>query len=386
MARVRATFKLDNAPLKRTYIEHVGPFGVPLGTYITNDDGQVIDSNGVFGIDSLTTTNVDVKVHCQNAVVKVLNGGVVGVPPFDVTNDTQIDHDATVSISSDLDHFRILQQCIDAYDTVFRQFFPFNQTGKRAFPFGRKTSLRTTKDMLPRIELSYPDQLSPALTFVEPVSLATTFPLMHIKHKSQDARLFGDATHRRSLIPHELSHALHFASLPLQVRTAVEVSYMGWITGQMAIDQPPFHNTNLATSPLVAYTEALGLFSERFFFFRKRVAPTLNEQQARQAFFRDELSATPSLDGVFRSGDGYVQVADLSNGGVSPLITGGDDVEGAVYGAIFLDFARRVGLRETAGHYFRSKAISFDAYRNFINTTEAAFTNEMTAVVNTWDL
>jgi hypothetical protein len=246
--------------------------------------------------------------------------------------------------------------------------------------------------MLPRLELRYPenDLLAPGLTWVEPSGLTTGYPVLHIKHRSQEGRLFGEAdannaTNDPSLIPHELAHALHFSLLPANVRVAAEARYAGWIAGRVANGQPPFHNTTLATDPFVAYIEALGLFSERFFFFAKRVRPDLSGAQLRQAFFRDELSANPALGSGPASLQRYTQVGRLNGtGNVAPTLTG-DDVEGAVYGAIFLDFARREGLREAVGHVMRSKALEFDDWRNFV-IRNTALDNSVTAVANAWGL
>lgn len=51
---------------------------------------------------------------------------------------------------------------------------------------------------------------------------------------------------------------------------------------------------------------------------------------------------------------------------IRPIVTGGD-VEGAVYGAIFVDFARFVGLDFAASSYFKANALTFGQYRTFIN-------------------
>lgn len=63
-------------------------------------------------------------------------------------------------------------------------------------------------------------------------------------------------------------------------------------------------------------------------------------------------------------------------------------MEGALYGAIFLDFARRVGLREAVGRYLNSSdnsVLQFDDFRNLI-INETDFDNDITQVANTWGL
>ncbi|MGV0029459.1 hypothetical protein [Phormidesmis priestleyi] len=170
-----------------------------------------------------------------------------------------------------------------------------------------------------------------------------------IKDKSSDPRLFGANGVDATLIPHELAHALYFALMPLTTRASVETQYMGWITSRVASGLPPFHNTNLATTSFVAWIESLGIFSERFFFFSRKHIPQLTGVVLRQEFFRDELSAAPLLQNL----TGYSQAATLNAGNVVPAFTG-DNVEGALYGAIFLDFARRRGLGEAVGRYLNS--------------------------------
>jgi hypothetical protein len=241
------------------------------------------------------------------------------------------------------------------------------------------------------------------------MSNGTGFPLIHIKHKSfdppgappVDRRLFGvpdpvadptapipAGTHHTdpTLIPHELAHALYFSLMPVTTRASVETQYLSWITSRVASGLPPFHNTTLATTPFVAWIESLGVFSERFFFFSLRHSPPLTGVALRQAFFRDELSKTPLLQTTNLTG--YSQVGTLdAAGNVVPGLSA-DNVEGAVYGAIFLDFARRVGLREAVGRYLNStddSVLQFDDFRNLI-INETDFDNDIIQVANTWGL
>jgi hypothetical protein len=330
--------------------------------------------------------------------------------PVEVTQEFTVASGGTANINTNAeqqDHFRIMDACLDVYDTVWRQFSPFNRAGRRAFPFGTGNSIAGDRDALPRIEVVYPDNSPSVLAFVEPVSLGTGFPLIHIKHKSfnppgsapVDRRLFGvpdpvpDASDPipagtqatdPTLIPHELAHALYFALMPASTRASVEGQYLAWIASRVSSGLPPFHNTTLATTPFVAWIEALGMFSERFFFFSKRRQPALDGVALRQAFFRDELSATPLLETTGLTG--YSQVGTV-NGSVVPALTG-DNVEGAVYGAVFLDFARRVGLREAVGRYMNSSdnsVLRFDDFRNLI-INETDFDSDIIQTANTWGL
>jgi hypothetical protein len=389
---VTFTVTLRGRPLRRTYVSHFDFFRVPQTLFFrTNEAGQVTVANA--GLANVTADptgpngTITARVHAQNSVVRVLDGNFP--IPVEVTQDFTVTNGGTSNINTDAeqqDHFRIMDACLSVYDTVFRQFSPFNRTGRQAFPFGQAATVVATRDRLPRIEVVYPDKSPATLAFVEPVSLGTGFPLIHIKDKSLEPRLFGTGGTDRTLIPHELSHALYFSIMPATTRTSVEAQYLGWITGRVASGLPPFHNTNLATTPFVAWIESLGIFSERFFFFSSRRTPQLTGDALRQAFFRDELSAAPLLQTT--SLTGYSQVGTLNAAGnVVPALTG-DNIEGALYGAIFLDFARRVGLREAVGRYLNSSddsVLVFDDFRNLI-ITETDFDNDITQVANTWGL
>lgn len=389
---VTFTVTLRGSPLRLTYVSHFDFFRVPQTLFFrTNEAGQVTVANA--GIANVTadptgpSDTITVTVHAQNSVVRVLDGNFP--VPVEVTQNFTVTNGGTININTDAeqqDHFRIMNRCLDAYDTVFRQFSPFNRTQRQAFPFGQAATVAATRDSLPRIEVVYPDNGPSTLAFVEPVSIGTGFPLIHIKDKSSNPRLFGTPDVDATLIPHELAHALYFALMPLTTRTSVETQYLGWLTSRVASGLPPFHNTHLATTPFVAWIEALGIFSERFFFFKKRRTPPLTGVDLRQAFFKDELSTEPLLEAA--DPNRYRKVGTLNAAGtVVPAFTG-DNVEGAIYGAIFLDFARRRGLGEAVGRYLNSNdnsVLIFDDFRNLI-INETDFDNDITQVANTWGL
>ncbi|MCC6966845.1 MAG: hypothetical protein IT391_11280 [Nitrospira sp.] len=412
---VTFTVTLQGTPLRRTYVSHFDFFRVPQTLFFrTNETGQVTVANAglanVTGDPTGPSGTITVTVHAQNSVVRVLDGNFP--IPVEVTQNFSVANGGTININTNAeqrDHFRIMDSCLRVYDAVFRQFSPFNRAGRQAFPFGQDTTVAATRNMLPRIEVVYPDNSPSVLAFVEPVSLGTGFPLIHLKHKTfnppgpapVDRRLFGvpdpvpDAAAPipagtpaadPTLIPHELAHALYFALMPRATRVSVEAQYLVWITNRIASGLPPFHNTNLATTPFIAWIESLGIFSERFFFFSLRRTPPLTGVALRQAFFRDELSAAPLLQTTNLTG--YSQVGTLNGAGnVVPALTG-DNVEGAIYGSIFLDFARRVGLREAVGRYLNSadnNVLAFDDFRNLV-INETDFDTDIIQAANTWGL
>jgi hypothetical protein len=52
---------------------------------------------------------------------------------------------------------------------------------------------------------------------------------------------------------------------------------------------------------------------------------------------------------------------------VSPRFRGSDDDEGAIYGPIFLDFARRTTLTIAVEAHSGSQAISFGQYKSWVH-------------------
>jgi hypothetical protein len=374
MPFVTANIKENGRPLKRVFVEHTGPFGIgSLGWDLT-------DANGSFTFDAgPLASKVDIKIHCQSSVMRVMDGSTVLWPISinkNVGNGDSVNLD---TVNEKKDHFRILNMVLDVYDTVWRQFKPYSLDSRKDFPLGRKPSLRDTFSNNKRIELSFPDNL-PGLAFVEPSGLGNAgFPLMHIKSQAADARLFGNTSHDPSLIPHELGHAMHFSCLSPATRISIEGQYIGFLLSNL---NDPFHNIDKKTTPFVAFIEAAGMFSERFFFFRKRVSPQLSGAQLRQAFCTNELGQ----HGLNTQLHDYTPVGTRVNGSVSPVFTG-DDVEGAVYGAIYADFAGRIGLKEAVELVLESNATSFDEFRSFVHGKgNAAHTTAINAVKITWGM
>ena len=337
---VTGTIYIDGSPLKRAFLKHYNP-AYPLGRiFLTDNNGCVtLSANGNH------TEAVAVTVLCQNPVVRVLDGDKFGLP---LTQEVSFRDGGIVQITgSKSRHFRVLQQCLDAYNLGLREFLTYDQGEREDFPFRRKVIPEEAINVLSKIELSFPDHFPSPLSFVEPASVRTGFPLMRIK--DCDRRLFDPDVCKRTLIPHELTHALHFAFLPLWLRVAVEVKYASWLVRRVLKSQPPFHGIAVVTSPFIAYIEAFPLFVERYV-IHKILNPNLGGLYLHQSFFNAERNRT--------------------SGNVMGLK--GSDVEGAVMGALFIDFADSplTGLDFVVNSYIASGALSFDDYQNFICTSE----------------
>jgi hypothetical protein len=380
MSFVTANVRVAGNPIRKAFVEHTGPFGVgSLGWTLT-------DNQGSFTFDAGALANkVDVKVYCQNSVVRVLDGGLP--VPVPVYQSFAVGNGDSIRITSQRDHYRILNTCLDVYETVWKQFRPYNRSSRGDFPLGRKTSLRETFSDSHRIELSYPDQFPSPLAFVEPSGLNNSgYPLAHIKIRSSDGRLFGErdansSDHDASLLPHELGHVFHFSAMAAATRVSIEGQYIGFILSH--VDRP-FHQVDLKTTPFVAFIEAVGVFSERFFAFSKMVEPNLAGVALRKAFFQDELGSQ-RLSGVLV--DPYVNVGVRDNRGrIQPNLEH-DDFEGAVYGAVYLDFASRVGLREAVGLVLDSNATSFAEFKQHVEGRgNRSWRNAIRAAATTWGM
>ena len=390
MPRLKVTVQVNGRPLRRAYVEHL-VFGVGTGMYLTDDTGRIRDEQGNEGIDSLSR-NADIRVHCQNSVVRVLNGAALNIA---VHQDKSILDGSVVNLNTIAEqhhHYAILNRCLLAYDIVFRQFRPYSDLRDADFPLGRKTSLRGTRDQAKRIEVSFPSQFPlGALAFSEPKSVSTGLPLVHIRSRASDGRLFGEAGQAPTLLASELAHALHFSLFTASARGGIQNDYIGWIATDIANGGSGTHTIGARTSPKVAYIEALDHFASRFAeHVRVNIqggGSTLLVQQAmtaqiRQGFLAAELAGIPA--------DGTPVCTLDAQGGIVPAagLNGSDD-EGSVFGCIFVDFARRTGLRTAVNAYLRSAsagATTFGEYRTWIRDNRPQHLTAIDAARNTWGL
>jgi len=105
MALATAHITVQGKPLKRAFVEHLA-FGMSQRVTLT-------DSSGSFTFDAGFGFNrVDVQIHCCNSVIRVFVGN----------SETM----RLNSAKEKEDHFDVLDECLDVYDTVWRQFRPFS--------------------------------------------------------------------------------------------------------------------------------------------------------------------------------------------------------------------------------------------------------------------
>lgn len=411
--RVRANIQVNGRPLRHAYVEHI-VLGIGTNMYITDLEGRIRDNNFDEGIDSLTP-NADIRVICQNPIVRVLDGDNLNIG---VHQDVAITDGDTVNLNTNTeqdDHYALLNRVHLAYDVAFRPLRYFANLPKPDFPLGRSANLRATRDQAKRIDVIYPDYSVAPLAWVEPKRLGDNFPLMHIKRREIDTRLFGEGGAAPTLIPHEISHALHFAMLTDSQRGRAQDEYADFILTSPISGVGPFHNFTALTTPEVAYIEAGGFFGENFVEFMRAMQPGAStlvqpeqiteETQASFVLAEWNRLTAPSflamLLAVFTRFGNLIRARlgrftnpsppsafPLRQGNrqlVRPTVTGGA-VEGAVYAAIFVDFAASVGLDFAASSYFAANAITFGEYRAHINSNHPEHAQTLEAVRSFWRL
>ena len=368
MPRLTVTIHVNNEPLKRIYVEHIASLGfisIPIGLYMT-------DNQGKFSFNS-QTHDADIRILGQNSVARVIEGGGA-LFVADIWVDKKVDDGTVVKLDTreeKVEQFKILNRALGYYDNVHRSFAPFKRALNPDFPDpdfplgGERRQLQRSKDSPRRIEIVYPDNLPQELAFVEPKSIRTGYPLVHLKAPGQGR---GDGS---APLDEELAHALHFAKLSDDTRGDVEINYARYLLGRLVLDGNVWHGFNVRTNPMVAYIEAFGLFIRRF----TRFQASQREQGAdlHSAFVRAELQ---------RADAGRVVMSATP---IKPAVLN-DDIEGAVYGAIFVHFASLTSLDVAVQAFYASGAITFDQYHDWVVQMMSAHADSIRLVKNTWGM
>ena len=180
---------------------------------ITDADGAIRNEDFLREFESFTA-NADIRIICQNPIVRVLDGGALNIGVYqDKSGITQY---TTINLNTAAEqrlHYRILNLAQITYEVAFKPLKFFKDLPDPDFPLGRKPSLRDTRDQANRIDLSFPDGVPNPSSFVEPKRAVDDFPLMHMKERTNafDAgRLFGDGGAAPTLIPR--SYRMPFTS------------------------------------------------------------------------------------------------------------------------------------------------------------------------------
>jgi hypothetical protein len=84
-------------------------------------------------------------------------------------------------------------------------------------------------------------------------------------------------------------------------------------------------------------------------------------------------------------GNEYENVGTLNSSTLISNLNTGKDVEGRVYGAIFLHLSKIIGLRSVVGLICDSRATTFDEFKSYISSRGVTReTNAITIVESTW--
>jgi hypothetical protein len=238
---------------------------------------------------------------------------------------------------------------VEIYREMFQRFAPFRT---RDIVIVERQTQRF--GVSPHLTVLYPDRSPAVVSYVEPASPPYGTPRLRLKHRSTDTRIFGPGGTPGPLLAHELSHALHFSLMPVRRRMWIATRYLAWIGKEVVGGRPGTHNTFQRTSPFVAWLEAFGLFAERYWRFLSQ-NPDQTPEQTDKSFLAAE------------SGSSYCRndlVGTFGDEGFSPHCPGAD-VEGTVYGLVFVDLAMRVGLPIAVNLYLRSAGYGILDYDGF---------------------
>lgn len=375
-----AQVTLDGAPLRHTFVSHRPDFREPL-VALTDGDGVARFP------DIAANASIDIIVHAQNLAVRMLDGGSASSVEKSLRFRNK-SSGARLNVSrrdKSFAYYDIMARCYDTYETVFRSIAPFTSSSRREFPFGG--SDKEPHDLMrkPQVDCRFPETITPGkLPWVQPQSVMGGRPLMHIKAQTSDSRLFGTKTKPATTIPHEFAHAVHFSLLSSTERWLLAAKYGLWIATELASGRSGTHRTEKRTQPLIAYTESIGIFSQRFFLFATQVRPDLSGAALRKAFVDDEVSPRPSLEKIM---PGYVRIGTRDDAGVIQPRLLGKAVEGAVYGAVFLDLADRASLADAVNLYLRCGASDVGGFLGYARKQRrGALRRDLAAVAKTWSL
>ncbi len=383
---LRVKVELDRSPLRYTFVSYRPELGTTgFGDAIV----EMSDENGWAHFKQLpASTKGDFVVHAHNLAVRMLDGTNAGVGEVALRFRNKGDR-ARLNVSpkneTQFPHYQVMDRCYEVYETVFQSIAPFSGKSRGAFPHGGSDKPAHWHRRNPKVDCRFPEVLVPGkLPWVQPQSVTSGVPLMHIKGPSQDRRLFGSGRTPATTIAHEYAHAIHFSLLPSMKRWELAAKYALWIGKELANGRSGTHRTDKKTSPLIAFIEAIGIFSQRFWMYATVVEPQLSGRALHAAFVADELSTQPSLSKVL---PGYAPIATVrADGTIKPRLTGAS-TEGAVYGAIFLDFAHRTDLATAVNSYLRCQSFDAAGWKRHVSTVrKQRYRDDVVAVARTWRL
>lgn len=348
----KLTIQFGDQPLKHFYVAETNGLGTDIAMRRTDHNGHVF----------INRNEDSVRVYYQNNVVRMLQGSIFHPEisqHFDNVKDGMVIRLAPESWQQDSIDVALKSQ--DVYNKVWRNIYPFNQPGRRAFPYGHANSIDGTRNSHRRFEIQYPDTSPTPLSWVDPANLqsaAGIIPFMHLK-EGENGLVAGS----KNTLVHEMAHGFHFASLPGHIRHQARNTYFGWIITNL---HDPTHRFSKKTTPFIAFIECIGIFADLYYKYAtdsKNRNKTVSELQ--KGFIKEQKDSFN-----YRNYKG-------------------SDIEGAVFGGIFVDFADRVGFDLAIGEFFMCRELSFDGYRKQVrksNRFSASQKGELDDVARDWGL
>jgi hypothetical protein len=329
----------NGSPLRRVWVEHL------FTSQLTNSSGCVTIA-GASGV-------VEVRVHAHNPVIRAENEW-----QWPISQVVRFTNGQTVRIGAEGEWFQLAEHFRRAYNDGLREFEPW---ANAEFPGG---STRINSEFL---RVVTPELLPVVASYTEPRPTTPTtlqnpiwfYPLAPLVHVLESQRNLETAAH-------ELGHALHFAQLSPVKRMQSELVYLEWIRADLMSGGSATHCFERRTIPMVAYLEAFGFFAETY----PETAPVTGSGPARHAAFFEDAEE----QGIF------LRVPDpaCSNGEPGPVL--GADVEGAVFMALFVDFAKRVGLDLVVETYATCEALDVFEYGECVRARYGASSFEYRAL------
>ena len=313
-AEVSVCFTHGAAPVARAFVTH---------HFAGGEQFVMTDHQGCVSIFAAPGPTADVTVHAHNPVVRLADP---------VTGDTVgqrllVQDGSTVLLAQGVrDGFDLVGRLRDAYGRSLRSLAPWSG---REFPHG------VTPNDTNWIELHYPDASPSVLAFVEPQGVFTGFPIVHLKDNSDPTLIAYAESLGVDLVPntdgvlaHEFAHALHFAELSPASRDRIRDAYLEFLATDSLT-----HAFDMTTTPMVAYVEAFAMFAQRYAQTAIEPGDPFDLIGAPGSVGRDR----PPID---REAAFYEVVEDLD--GFHEVLGGA--VEGAVFTALFYDYAKSPGI------------------------------------------
>ena len=306
---------------------------IPCSTWdnpVAPRDGFLTDEDGCVTIPEAEGATF-VRVWAQSPAARVKAPAQVGLGMCPVSQRAFLPDGMTVDVAGQNDSFELAMALNDAYVGGLEEFSPF------AGPWALSSD-RTSSNW---IEAAMPG-LVVQRAFCEPASAQTGQPVIHLS-----AGVDGDTSGERVTIAHELAHALAQSRLSYGERVAMEATYAQWLADE-SINGDPAHGFAMQTTPFVAWIEAFGILGSSY--VAAVADATESGEDRHETFYRRA-----------RARVGYDTVA-------------GPDVEGAVFGALFVDFASHpwVGLDYVVSSYVDCGALNVANYGACILQREGA--------------